>query len=281
MKQSPQTSYGDTFFRTTLVPLFLMIVSPVAVQFVWVVCYHHNGDAISALSTPPSVLASQFPTPSFTAAFLALFFLLVQCFLLVAIPGPTFAAIPTPMGNRPTYFINGVPAFVVTHAALAWAANAGLIRYGMLYDHFGPMLAFLGRSAIFVTVLLYIRGITYPTNSDSGRTGHGFIWDMWHGTELHPEIWGLSLKQLINCRFAMMGWSVAITAFACKQVELTGYLTNSMFVSTFLQSVYIFKFFLWEGGYFNSVRWHQMFAPDSPFIVASGSIADCGSHCAF
>lgn len=244
---------GDSFFRTTFVPLFLMIVSPPAVQFVWVTCYYHNGNISSALTTAPDVLWSQFPSPTVSAAMLVMTFLLAQLLLLVLIPGPKFIAIPTPMGNRPQYNLNGVPCFLITHTALLLMARADLIRYDMLYDEFGAVLAFLGRNALIMTVCLYFRGIYAPTNSDSGATGFGIVWDMWHGTELHPEIMGVSLKQLINCRFAMMGWSVAVMSFAAKQLQIEGKISNSMAVSTILQMVYIFKFFLWEGGYFNSV----------------------------
>lgn len=245
---------GNTFFRTIFVPLFLMLVSPLAIQFVWIVCHFYDGSLIHAFRASPLRLWQQYPTPTTIAASLVVFFLLFQLILLLIIPGPTFVAIPTPMGNRPKYTLNGVPCFLLTHFLLAASAYTGLIRYGALFDSFGPILAFLNKIALIVTIALYIRGIYYPTNSDSGVSGYGFIWDIWHGTELHPEIRGVSLKQLINCRFAMMGWSVAIVAFSCKQIELYGHLTNSMLISTSLQMVYIFKFFMWEGGYFNSVR---------------------------
>lgn len=244
---------GDTFFRTTFVPLFLMLVAPPAVQLVWVVCFHYSGNAVAALTDSPKNLWANFPAPSRESAMLGLGFLFAQLLLLLLVPGPKFIAIPTPMGNRPKYTLNGVACFFLTHAALAAATYKGWIRYGLLYDHFGELLAFLGKSAIVATAALYFRGIYFPTNSDSGTTRHGFIWDLWHGTELHPEIFGVSLKQLINCRFAMMGWSVAIVAFACKQWEINGFVSNSMLVSTCLQTVYIFKFFVWESGYFNSV----------------------------
>lgn len=243
---------GDTLLRTTIIPLFLMLVSPIAVQFVWVVCYHHQGNLSSALTTSPQQLWAQFPKPTLPAVLIPAIFLIAQLTLLVVIPGTEFRAIPTPMGNRPRYVLNGVPSFLLTVVVILSAPRFGF-RPASLYDHFGPMLAVLNRFALVATLLLYLRGLYAPTNSDSGATGHGLIWDMWHGTELHPEIYGVSLKQLINCRFAMMGWAVAILVFAMKQVELYGSLSNSMAVSTTLQMVYIFKFFLWEGGYFNSV----------------------------
>lgn len=244
---------GNTFFRTTLVPLFLMVISPLAVQFVWIVCHHHHGSILSAIRTPANILWREFPVVTLSASTMVLTFLTFQLLLLIFIPGPIFTAIPTPMGNLPKYTLNGVSAFIVTHVSLALASYFGFIRYGALYDSFGAILAFLNKTALVATFFLYIRGIYYPTNSDSGTTGYGFVWDLWHGTELHPEVFGVSLKQLINCRFAMMGWSVAAVAFVAKQRDLHGSVSNSMAVSALLQIVYIFKFFMWEGGYFNSV----------------------------
>lgn len=248
----PKSLTADVF-RTVVAPLLLMIFSPPAVQFVWVVCYHYDGSIKSAASATMTQLWSQFPSSSLTAATFVLIFLIWQLALLIIIPGRIFTAVPTPMGNHPEYTLNGISCFLITHAVLSIASFLKLIRYGALYDHFGEVLAFLNKSAIIVTVLLYIRGIYFPTNSDSGKSGHGFIWDVFQGTELHPEIFGVSLKQLINCRFAMMGWSVAVVSFAVKQREIYGQISNSMLISSFLQMVYIFKFFLWEGGYFNSV----------------------------
>jgi 7-dehydrocholesterol reductase len=250
----PEQSAVVRHFRTNVVPLALMLVSPPAVQFVWVACVPYGGDARRALlDAPGGALWAAFPAPTKAAAGLALGFALAQAVLLSALPGEIFRAIPTPMGNRPVYRLNGVLAFVVTHLALFAAHFTGLIRYGALFDHFGPMLAFLGKFALLFTALLYFKGLYYPTNSDSGTAGHGFVWDIWHGTELHPELFGVSLKQFINCRFAMMGWSVAVVAFAFKQHELYGFLSNSMAVSAILQLVYIYKFFVWESGYFNSI----------------------------
>lgn len=244
---------SDTFFRTTFVPLLLMILSPPAVQFVWIVCYYHDGNITQALAANHHQLWLQFPTPTATAAIMVFSFLALQLALLIAVPGAKFTAIPTPMGNRPTYKLNGLPCMAITHLVLLASSYFGVLRYSALYDHFGPMLSFLSKNALLGTVLLYFRGIHFPTNSDSGVTGYGVVWDMWHGTELHPEVLGVSLKQLINCRFAMMGWSVAVIAFAIKQVDLYGRLSNSMLVSTLLQTIYIVKFFYWEDGYFNSV----------------------------
>lgn len=263
-KKKDVPASGDTFFRTTFYPLFLMITAPPGVQLLWITCFHYDGDLSKLFSTSLHQLWSYFPTPTLQAAMIAIGFLLFQAALLFLLPGATFYAIPTPMGNRPRYFLNGILAFFVTHFIFLYAQLNGYIRMEILYDCFGSLLAFLNKIAIVVTVLLYIRGIYFPTNSDSGKTGFGIIWDLWQGTELHPEIFGISLKQLINCRFAMMGWSVAIVAFAFKQKELYGSISSSTIVSLTLQTLYIFKFFCWEGGYFNSVS-HNFFSIEIVF----------------
>jgi 7-dehydrocholesterol reductase len=251
--RAPAQSAFIGFLRTTVIPLALMIISPPAVQFVWVATTQYNGKALAALKDDPAALWARFPAPSKAGAALAGAFLLLQVTILVVFPGETFTAIPTPMGNRPQYKLNGPSSFFFTQVALFAAHAAGWWDYGAVYDHFGPMLAFLGQFALLATVVLYFKGLTFPTNSDSGATGNGFVWDLWHGTELHPEVFGVSLKQVVNCRFAMMGWSVLIVAFAVKQHQLFGFLANSMAVSLTLQMVYIYKFFVWEGGYFNSI----------------------------
>jgi 7-dehydrocholesterol reductase len=51
----------------------------------------------------------------------------------------------------------------------------------------------------------------------------------------------------------MMGWCIILLSFVAKQHELYGKVSNAMIVSVFLQLAYVLKFFVWEGGYFNSL----------------------------
>lgn len=246
---------GSNMLRTTIIPLLLMLLSPPAVLFVWVAATVYNGDVLAALSDGGlrGPLWSAFPVPTVIAARLAVAFLIAQMILLVALPGKVFYAVPTPMGNRPRYKLNGTLSLLVTHVALLSMHCAGFVDLTQLYTHFGSLLAFLAAFALPCTFLLYVKGLVTPTNSDSGATEHGFVWDLWHGTELHPEIAGVSLKQLVNCRFAMMGWSVIVVSFVFAQYHILGYVANSMAVSVVLQLLYIYKFFYWEDGYFNSI----------------------------
>jgi 7-dehydrocholesterol reductase len=83
-------------------------------------------------------------------------------------------------------------------------------------------------------------------------TGH-VLFDFFQGVELHPTLMGLSLKQLVNCRLSMMGWSALLFCFAAHQIDTTGSLSSSMAVSAGLLIAYLFKFFVWETGYLGSL----------------------------
>jgi 7-dehydrocholesterol reductase len=121
-----------------------------------------------------------------------------------------------------------------------------------VWDHFGAILSTIIVFALVFCLILYWKGIARPSTGDHSRTGN-FIFDYYWGTELHPSILGVNLKQLLNCRFGMMGWAIIVVSFACKQGELLGRPTNAMLVCAGLQLLYIFKFFWWESGYFTSL----------------------------
>ena len=129
-KHAKACASGDTLLRSTLIPLSLMLVSPPAILFVWVVCYHHDGSIASAMRTPFADLRSEFPAPSVAGATTALAFLLSQLGLLLLVPGRHFRAVPTPMGNRPRYKLNGLRCFALTHAALLLLHYWGYLEYG-------------------------------------------------------------------------------------------------------------------------------------------------------
>ena len=65
------------------------------------------------------------------------------------------------------------------------------------------------------------------------------------GMELYPRIGrDLDIKTWTNCRMGMMGWAVLILAYALRQFQTYGHISDSMLVSVALMELYIFKFFL-------------------------------------
>lgn len=243
------------FFRTTLAPLFLMLVTPPAAIVFWIVCTHLDGSLLRLLSEEGLRTATaHFPLPTLKAAAIIAVFLVVELALLKGLPGKTFEGPLSPTGARPVYKLNGVAAFFVSLALfLGGAYGARLYSAGIVWDHFGAILATIIVFALFFCLVLYFKGIHRPSTGDSSSSGN-FIFDYYWGTELHPSILGVNLKQLLNCRFGMMGWAVIVVSFAAKQAELRGGMpTEAMIVCAGLQLVYIFKFFYWESGYFTSL----------------------------
>lgn len=246
------------FVRTTLGPLLLIFATPPAAIILWIVCTFEpfNGSLLPLRTTAGwRSVAAHWPWPSPGAAGIIGVFVLLQLALLLWLPGKTFEGPITPAGKRPRYTLNGIPAWFVTHALFFGCAyGLHLFNAGIVWDHFGAILATLVLFALVFCLVLYGKGRYWPTSADRSVSGN-FIWDYYWGVELHPTLFGVNLKQLINCRLSMMGWSVIVCSFAAKQAELdpAGQVSNAMLVSVAITVIYLFKFFWWESGYFTSL----------------------------
>lgn len=243
-----------SWFRTWGFPLFLITACPPTTVLLWIITVGYGGSVSRFASTITwSDLVARIPTPTLAAAAILGAWMSLQFVLLKLLPGKTHLGPFTPMGNRPAYKMNGVVTFIVTHALLYVAAYPlGLFSPTIVYDHFGEIVITLSSFALLFCAFLYAKGVFAPSTSDASRSGN-LIFDYYWGVELHPRLLGVSLKQLFNCRFAMMGWSVILLSFAAKQHALYGHVSDAMAISVGLQIAYIFKFFVWESGYFNSL----------------------------
>ena len=244
--------------RTTVGPLLLILFTPPAAILLWIVCTFKPFDgSLLPLLTAAGWLSviTHWPWPSKSAATILVLFAVLQIILLQWLPGKIFEGPITPTGSRPRYRLNGISAWIITHA-LFFGSSLGLHLFnaGIVWDHFGEILATLVLFAFIFCLFLYFRGRSWPTSEDRSLT-RNFIWDFYWGVELHPTLLGINLKQLVNCRFSMMGWSLIVCSFAAKQAELdpSGRISNSMLVSAALMFIYLFKFFYWESGYFTSL----------------------------
>jgi 7-dehydrocholesterol reductase len=240
------------WLTTRLVPLLLLFLSPPFALLLWVTVTHYDASVVALIHDPPMQVLAKFPRPSVEALAMLLAWLGFQLVLLRLLPGERHLGPVTPQGNRPEYRLNGVAAFALTHLAFFAATGLGLFSGAVIYDRFGELLATSSVLALAVCGLLYVKGLYFPSSSDAGGTGN-FLWDFYWGTELHPRMFGVELKQLFNCRFAMMGWSIIVLSYAAAQIEQNGQISTSMLVCVGLQVAYVFKFFVWEGGYFNSL----------------------------
>jgi 7-dehydrocholesterol reductase len=238
-------------FRRTIAPLLLVLVTPATVILLYIACTYLDG-SLFRLFTRDGLFTvlHRFPLPTWAAAKIIFVFAAFELSLLVLLPGKIHEGPITPTGQRPRYKSNALPAWLVTHGAFLGASyGLGWFSPGIIYEHLGELLSTLCIACFFLCWALYFKGIYAPSTSDAGSSGN-VILDYFWGVELHPSVLGVNLKQFINCRISMMGWSLMVISFAAYQVQSIGHLATSMLVTVVLQVVYLFEFFSWEDGYF-------------------------------
>ncbi|MFK4625668.1 phosphatidylethanolamine N-methyltransferase family domain-containing protein [Bradyrhizobium diazoefficiens] len=239
--------------RYTVIPLVFMFTLPSATIVTWLIVAHFDGSIVAFASAPLGKIFQLWPRPDWTAVCIISVWVVLQTFLLRSLPGRLHVGPATPAGAHVTYRLNGVPAFLVTIVCFYLGAyHFAWFPPTIVYDHFGAVLMTCNLMALLCSFLLYFKGLRMPPSADTGTTGWR-VWDFYWGTELHPRVFGIDLKQLVICRLAMMGWSVVVLSCVAKQIESTGRLSNALAVAAALQLVYIFKFFCWESGYFNTL----------------------------
>lgn len=258
---SDWSSTQSNFFNRTLVPLFLVVVTPPFAMLFWHVNVELDGSFIALwnelldkgfFTIIQEVWLSRF-FGSATAWKMIGVFAAFQLLLMKIVPGKKYNGTITPKGNVPVYVDNGLATYLITFVVyFICSLGFNLFPAGIIYHHFGDILGTLNFTALSFCLLLYFKGRYFPSSSDNSHTGN-FVFDYYWGTELFPRILGWDVKQFTNCRFGMTGWSLAVVSFAFAQKEIYGTADWSIIISAALLFIYLFKFFVWESGYMKSM----------------------------
>lgn len=242
-----------SIFRSTVAPLLLLLVCPPLVPILWAVVARLNGSVASACTREGfATIVANIPRPTMSAVWVLLVYTIVTILLLKLVPGKLGHGPLTPAGNRPQYRLNGVACYVGAHTLYWVGVWSGWYPATIIFDHLGALLSTLCIFALLFCGFLYFKGRFFPTNTDTTFTGNP-LFDYFQGVELHPRMFGVDLKQLCNCRLSMTGWSLLVVSFAAKQHALYGRVSWGMWIAVLLQVAYLFKFFVWEAGYFASL----------------------------
>jgi 7-dehydrocholesterol reductase len=171
---------------------------------------------------------------------------------LMKLPGRTFTGPVTPNGNVPKYVDNGFTAYVITLITYCAGVHLNYWEGSILIAQWGQILFTVNCFALVFCVFLMLKGLYFPSSSDSGTTG-SIITDFYWGTELYPRILDWDIKVFTNCRFGLILWALLPISVMYSQIEKNGHASNEIMVSTFLQLVYLNKFYWWESGYMSTV----------------------------
>ena len=250
------------FFNMTIVPVFLISFVPNLVILIWYTIMHCDGSyaKMAEVFHGSSILEGlrdiwslvSYPTAPIVWIFVG--YCVYALAMMKILPGKTVHGPLTSKGNVPVYKDNGFLHYLVT-VALFWTIAICLRPYGLsptiIYDRFDQVLFLLNIFSLVFCALLYLKGRFSPSSTDSGSSGN-LIFDYYWGMELYPRVLGFDIKVFTNCRFGMTVWALLVCVHALKSYELHGFV-DSMFVSAFLNLLYITKFFWWEAGYLSTI----------------------------
>jgi 7-dehydrocholesterol reductase len=93
----------------------------------------------------------------------------------------------------------------------------------------------------------------FPTNESDRKFTNSKFYDCFMGVELNPRIGSLDWKLFLNGRPGIIGWSLINLSFAAAQYNYHGYVSNSMILVNFLQTLYIGYFFYREAWYLKTL----------------------------
>lgn len=242
-----------SFFRGTVAPLLLLVFAPPCTLLLWVAVAYHGGSIASLVQAIRSgQVWHELPAPSLFATTIIVAWSAFAWALLRVLPGAAFEGPASPSGRRPRYCANGVLAWLVTHGLLVAGFSSGVLSARAFVERYGELLATLNLVAVGMCVALRVRAALRPRGRDVVTTNNA-VFDFFQGVELHPRGFGVELKQLVNCRISMMGWSAIVLTLCFYQIEQSGRISAALVVSALIVIAYLFKFFVWETGYFTSL----------------------------
>lgn len=159
----------------------------------------------------------------------------------------------TPAGFSLEYNVNGLQAWIITHALYLILSYTGIIKATVIIDYWGEIFISANIVGFVVSILAYLKSIyfsSYP--EDNKKTGY-FIYDFVMGVEFNPRVFGIDLKLFFNGRPGIIAWTLINLSFMMVQYEKYGYITDSMIIVNILQAIYVLDFFWNENWYLHTI----------------------------
>ena len=159
-----EAGYAYGHLRKTVWPMVLMTVCPVVILLA--------NAAQRADEWSIDALLRVLPWPRMDVFVAVILFAVWQALMIKYLPGEKFTGPRSPKGQRQTYTLNGVPAFLITHAVFIGGTWLGLWNGGIIIDRFPDLLGTLSLFAPLFCMLLYVAGRLRPTCADCEPSGN-------------------------------------------------------------------------------------------------------------
>ena len=200
----------------------------------------------SILEIPPVTPLYDLEPKIILSCFLILvIWILFQAILYLLPLGQKVYGTKLPNGNKLTYNINGLFAFIVTHILLLFCLLLNINISFLFTYYFEFALASIVFSFI-LSVYLYLssfrEGLLLAEGGDSGY----MVYDFFIGRELNPRIGFLDLKFYFELRPGLIGWILLNYSCLLYQYQTLGYVTLPMLLVQFFHFIYCLDAFLYE-----------------------------------
>ncbi|KAJ1988546.1 hypothetical protein H4R33_002392 [Dimargaris cristalligena] len=257
----------DVSRRVVLSTLTLLLLCPLMVIYFWLACTHYQCSLVAPYTRLSTlfhaadplfgpILRSQLPQPSVEAALLFAGWLVFQGLLYAFLPGPVGQGQQTPAGHILPYKVNGLRAWLLTHALFVAGSSLGLgwFSASIIYDHWGGLLIAANLYGYGLTAFAFSKAHLFPTHAEDRKFSGSYAYDLFMGIELNPrfgQLWDFKLFH--NGRPGIIGWTLINLSFAAAQYQQLGRVTNSMVLLNFLHAVYVVDFFYHEDWYLRTI----------------------------
>lgn len=253
-----------TFFST----LLIITTTPLIVVYFYLATTFFQGSLIAPISYVFEKGGSLWKLlPSFDVNALQLYALwfTFQVILAVFVPDFIHRLLPryrggiqygsiTPAGNKLKYNINGLQAWLISHALFFYGAwGLGLFSPTIIADYWGPLLIITNLVGYCVALFVYVKAYYFPSHPEDRKFSSSKLYDFYMGVELNPRIGMFDFKLFFNGRPGIIAWTLINISFAAKQYSTYGYVTNSMLLVNFLQALYVLDFFWYESWYLKTI----------------------------
>ncbi|KAI5813175.1 ergosterol biosynthesis ERG4/ERG24 family-domain-containing protein [Pyronema omphalodes] len=237
----------------------IIAICPVLVILINIALFHFHGSLIQVFLSlynlgPTAFTIKYAPHYSQTATLGYVAWVVGQIVLYMGLPAKICYGQQTPAGHLLPYHINGLSAWVVSHAAYAIGSYYGVIHPALIARNWEGLIVAFNMYGFVLPLFAYVKAHLAPTHLDDRKFSGSIIYDYYMGIEFNPRIgkW-FDFKLFHNGRPGIVMWTLINLSFAAYQYELHGYITKSMIVVNILHAYYVIDFFINEDWYLRTI----------------------------